>query len=757
VPLVVGSSEEALASLARLDARTREDPDLERVARALPAEERAVAGIRSAAATAPTPVKTERDLAELETEVLRSEERLAALDSALGARAQQFQTMSAELSRLRAIWQATGASPETAAAPERVRDRVAMVNARIGEAEAGRQAYLSHLIDLQDRLAVVRADLGVTASEVRQARRTLDRQLFEAESAPLWQALRSIPAGDDVRRARAVARLHLLSVRDYLATGDVGIWLELVFLGLLTVGLQLLRRAPVAGARDSRVASVLRHPLLTATVAALLLTPLFQPRAPTPLFAAAVLAAAVPWILVSREVVPRRLLAPQLVVTALFVMDRFAGLAPAHALSIRLMLLGTSVAGAALAASGLRRGGWASELREGGWGTAARAGLWASLVLLTVAVLANVIGNVTLASRLARGTLSSALAGMLAGGVVLLARAALAAALQLPAAQRRRLVALHGPLLERRCGQVARWGAFALWAWSAAASFRVAGPALALASAVLDRRLSVGSLRVSLRDVVAFGVTLWIAVVLSRLVRFVLDEGVFPTALPGRGLHGAISKTAQYAVLGLGLLAAIYASGVELSRFSLFAGTLGVGIGFGLQNIVNNFVSGLILYERPVQPGDIVEVGAVAGEVRRIGVRSSTVRTFQGADVIVPNATLISTEVVNWTLTDRTRRVEVAVSVAYGSDPELVRHVLLEAVQRGDVLREPVPEVFLTRFGESALEFEVRFWPQRFETWVRVASEVRGTILRELARAGVTIPFPQRDVHVRSGNELPDR
>jgi len=145
----------------------------------------------------------------------------------------------------------------------------------------------------------------------------------------------------------------------------------------------------------------------------------------------------------------------------------------------------------------------------------------------------------------------------------------------------------------------------------------------------------------------------------------------------------------------------------------------------------------------------------VMGEVRRIGIRSSTVRTFLGADVIVPNASFISSELVNWTLTDRTRRADVAVSVAYGSDPEVVKRILLDAVERrDDVLRQPMPEVVFTSFGDSALQFELRFWPARFEIWVGVASAVRETILRELGRAGVSIPFPQRDVNIRSGEDL---
>jgi small-conductance mechanosensitive channel len=191
---------------------------------------------------------------------------------------------------------------------------------------------------------------------------------------------------------------------------------------------------------------------------------------------------------------------------------------------------------------------------------------------------------------------------------------------------------------------------------------------------------------------------------------------------------------------------------MEMSRFSFLVGALGVGIGFGLQNVVNNFVSGLILlYERPIQVGDVVEVGAVSGEVTRIGVRSSTVRTFPGAEVIVPNATLISTEVTNWTLSDRRRRIELGVGVAYGTAPQQVIDLLLASVRgRASVLEAPAPVALFLRFGESSIEFTLRFWTADFDRWQLLASEVMIEVYEQLGRAGIVIPFPQRDLHLRS-------
>ena len=214
----------------------------------------------------------------------------------------------------------------------------------------------------------------------------------------------------------------------------------------------------------------------------------------------------------------------------------------------------------------------------------------------------------------------------------------------------------------------------------------------------------------------------------------------------------AVSTLAHYTVLVLGFLMAVLALGVDLNRFALLAGAFGVGIGFGLQNIVNNFVSGLVLLtERPVEVGDTVSLGDVFGEVRRIGIRSSTVSTWQGAEVIVPNAQLVSEQVINWTHSDRRRRMEIPVGVAYGSKPKQVIELLLETSKANpDVLDEPEPFVLFMGFGDSSLDFEVRAWTDRFEFFQRVRSELCVAFEASLRAAGIQIPFPQRDLHIRS-------
>ena len=220
------------------------------------------------------------------------------------------------------------------------------------------------------------------------------------------------------------------------------------------------------------------------------------------------------------------------------------------------------------------------------------------------------------------------------------------------------------------------------------------------------------------------------------------------------GVPYAVSSLMRYVLIFVGFLVALAAAGIQLSNLTVIAGGLGVGIGFGLQNVVNNFVSGLILlFERPLSVGDAVELHGQNqwGEIRRIGIRASVIHTWDGAEVIVPNGQLISEAVTNWTLSDRRRRVEVEVGVAYGTDAQRVLDLLLE-VARGHsrVLTNPEPAALFLGFGDSSLDFRLRVWIDEFGEGFAVRSDLAVAIQRALADAGIAVPFPQRDLHVRS-------
>lgn len=248
-----------------------------------------------------------------------------------------------------------------------------------------------------------------------------------------------------------------------------------------------------------------------------------------------------------------------------------------------------------------------------------------------------------------------------------------------------------------------------------------------------------------------FFFVLWVASLLSRLLQFLMAEEVLPRLDLRRGTAVAISGATRYLVLLAGFVLASGAAGIDLTTFGFLAGALGVGVGFGLQNIVSNFISGLILLlERPIEVGDAVDVSGAAGTVTQVGIRASTVHTFDGADVIVPNADLISKAVTNWTGSNPNRRFDVPVGVAYGSPLETTAQALLAAARRTPgVLPGPAPEAFLQSFGESSLDWRLRLWVKMEES-PKVLSDLKRAVSEELDKAKIEIPFPHRDLHVRS-------
>ncbi len=245
------------------------------------------------------------------------------------------------------------------------------------------------------------------------------------------------------------------------------------------------------------------------------------------------------------------------------------------------------------------------------------------------------------------------------------------------------------------------------------------------------------------------------AFMLSRMLQALLVQEVLPRYGVARGVQLSITRLVHYAVMVVGGIVLLRVLGVELSKLALLGGALGVGIGFGLQAIVNNFASGLILlFERPLKVGDMVQVGTDMGEVKKLGLRATVVRTFDNADIVIPNSDLITGQVTNWTLGDRHLRVKIPVGVAYGSDIEKVFEILLRCAENNPmVLNQPRSRALFLAFGASSLDFELRVWIAEFTDRRQVLSELNQEIESEFADAGIEIPFPQTDLHLRSVDE----
>lgn len=215
----------------------------------------------------------------------------------------------------------------------------------------------------------------------------------------------------------------------------------------------------------------------------------------------------------------------------------------------------------------------------------------------------------------------------------------------------------------------------------------------------------------------------------------------------------AIAILSKYSLMLLGGVVILQLWGIDLSSIALIASGLGIGIGLGLQNIVKDFVSGLVMvFERPVQVGDFVDFGQVKGTVTRIGSRSTEIRTLDHVTIIVPNSRFLESEVFNWSHGNPVSRLRLPVGVAYGSDPEKVKDALLDACQQDQsILSTPAPDVFFNGFGESTLQFEVLVWINTPSRQMFIRSDLYFAIEASLRRHQITLPFPQRDLHIRSG------
>ena len=310
--------------------------------------------------------------------------------------------------------------------------------------------------------------------------------------------------------------------------------------------------------------------------------------------------------------------------------------------------------------------------------------------------------------------------------------------------------------LEMKSLQVIRVIAFIMWFLFFLKMIDLLDPLQSFFADLFSDPYQIGNITFTLGDIVQFIFILTVSFLTTSIVSFLFDSGnvsIKLVKLP-KGVPAAISLVVRYLIIAFGIVFALSSLGIDLSKFNLMAGALGLGIGFGLQTVISNFVSGLILvFERPIHVGDTVEVNNLLGTVDRIGVRSSSVITFDGAEVVVPNNNLIANDLINWTLSDSIKRVEILIGTKYGSDPNKILKILKEAVKSSDdALKDPAPQALFSDFGDSSLNFKLRFWVH-YEVGLQAKSDVSIAIYNLFEKHGIEIPFPQQDVYLK---EFPD-
>jgi small-conductance mechanosensitive channel len=708
----------------------------------------------------------DRDLSQLNQAYLEDLQRrwsrqrtlLGKWKKVLEDRAKELGEWKTELEGFREEWEVVHDVLESSEeVPEALIARTDAVLADIDNLQTELNEVRAPVLTLQDRNLDEQNLVSERIAAIDAALVAARGRLFFRQEPPLWAEITSpsseMPLGEQIR---SIWTKNLADLQEFRE--DYRVRVNLHFVGFLVLAIMMIvlrRRATWIHEDDpdlKAAAHILGRPFSSALLIALLQVIWMYPDAPRAVGQLAFTLALIPVLRLLPGLVHPEMRFVIYAFGGLFFVARLADLSVHQPLLRRLLMLVLDLGALAALVWLVRPGGLATRVGQTRWWKVGIGLGRVAVFLMAVAAIANIVGNTLLADLLAVGTMRS----IYFGGIVFVATLTLVglvtAILRTRAAQWSRGIRTHTEVVKRRIGTAIRVIGVGLWIWGVLTLFQIWDPLVDDSLRMLEAPWTIGTFSISIADILAFVIAIWVSVKISQFTRFVLEQDVMPHLDLPRGVAPNISMLVHYSILAIGFLIAIAAAGFELDRLTLIVGALGVGIGFGLQNLVNNFVSGLILvFERPIKIGDTIDIGTLRGEVRRIGIRSSTVRTYDGAEVIVPNGNLISSEVINWTLSDRMRRIEVAIGVKYGTDPQTVLDILTRVARdHEDVLDYPEPHALFRTHGESSLDFVVRFWTRRFDDWLRIQSDVTVAVNAALKEANIEIPFPQRDLHLRS-------
>lgn len=639
------------------------------------------------------------------------------------------------LANTRETWALTRDNAQYQAAPASIRQRIETSLTAIEAMQSQLKLQEEEALGLQGELARALSRCDEMLAQVSKAQEFAVEGLFAKENPPIWSpdlwnhALPALPHSLEV-----ISRGFWLNILRYAKDPSCGMPLHATVFAVLATSACIFRhrsrRLMPTGIGVSSAAKVFDRPFSAALMIALVVAT--GELSPTPERAKDVLLALmlVPMYRLTRPSIDPRLAPAVFAAVVLYLFELVRQSLGGALLVEQAMLMLESVAG--MAVLGFLFHAERLQMVTGPSPESVRARLvrWlikALILFLLIGFLTVILGYTRLARLITPFVLYGSILALSLYAFVRVIIGAVAVILKSWPLRTLNVVSNHRGRMQRLAFRVLTWLAAIMWANRLLAYIGLSDHAISLAKTILDFKLERGSISVSIEDILAFGLTLWAAFLLSALIRLVLQEEVYPRRGVAHGLSYAYSRLIHYVILTLGFLSGLGVLGMDLTKVTVLAGALGVGIGFGLQEVVNNFVCGLILlFERPVHAGDIVEVSGVQGEVQRIGIRGSTIRTYQGADLVVPNSQFITATVTNWTLNDPLRRIDLPVVVNCTIAPEKVI-ALLESAARGNprILQDPAPECLFVGYGENSVSFELRVWTSQFNHW----QAIRGNLL----------------------------
>ncbi len=675
----------------------------------------------------------------------------------LQIRSQDLEKQGHDLKEMTDLWQLTYDKALTEKAPRAIRERVKSIQNKIKSLEKQISPRLNTLLVLQNQISKSQIKINDLLERFKKAEKEMRDQLFVIDSPPLWNAFQTDV--DSLQFTSQFQESWTELLRSNLAFVNVNrdrFYIHLVIYVLLIILMVFLylrnKRDNLFNEDDKALkasAYFVSRPFSAALLIALILSIWIYPEGTTAVSEFILFLFLIPVLRLIPGMLSAEVRKPVYILYGLFIINLLQKNAIGFVLFQRILLLLVTLIAIATLSWLIKPGSPIYQKDVRFWPGLLRKTSPIILLFLIIAFISNLIGSVSLANTITWGIVES--------GYILIAlyiSSMVATSLVTVLIRRRRkrasqFVKAYAVKMERWAFLAINVVAFLIWVRATLRIFGFLQPLNEWFTETLAHTWTVGTLEISVDAIFDFIVILIATFIIVRVIRIFLDMEVFPRVRLPRGIPGAISMVVRYILVAVGIILAISSIGIDLGKFGLLAGALGVGLGFGLQNIIANFVSGIILaFERPVQVGDTVQIADVYGNVQQIGVRSSTVKTFDGSEVIVPNADFISNSVTNWTLSDRRRRLKLPVKVAFGNDPHQVLDLILKvAKEHADVLDDPEPFSVFNGFGDNYLDFTLYYWIPT-HLFFKAKTEIALGVHDLIKAKGIDTPRPQRDLRL---------
>lgn len=655
-------------------------------------------------------------------------------------------------------WELTLKSESSQELSESFLNRVKQVLQYVDEQKNELRVVADKLLLMGDQLLTANQTLDQLISQMNNAEYLFQRSYLEKTHPAIWERDTSKQETANPRKIiTAFGKSSEKGLKEFYDVYSTKIYFHLaIFIILLILFISLKRNHKKWDIEEKNkkikdIVNIIQKPLAVSLTLTLFLTFLLYPNSPVIIRDIAAFATIIPLIIVSRQVLSKHLHVFLYVICGIFLFEEIIETVKLESFPLPriVILLGM------LATTGYvvwlilqrRRKHTGAEKRKFKFRDLA---LWLSLIILMISIISNIIGYVSFGFFLFTGVIVAVVSALLIAVSFIVIEGFLNLIIMRNTSQMYDMVKDYGKMLVTRITTVVKILAIAFWVQLVLKRFLVYDKVLDWLESIFNSKWAVGEITISVNGILLFFLVIFLSIWLSKFMRLLLDKEIFPRVKLSRGVPGMINLILTYTMVTIGFLLSLGVLGINLDNLTILLGALGVGIGFGLQDVINNLISGFILvFERPIQVGDTVQFGTKEGLVKQIGIRASTIKTYDGSEVIVPNGKLVSQELINLTLSDPILRIEIDLGTEYGCEPQDVIDILvMQAKLHPDVTDSPEAFAIFFGFGDYELKFRLYAYTLEVNRRLGIRSELNLAIFQALKDAEIHIPYPIQNLNV---------